>query len=81
MCCAYLCVMPNMTLSLDEETYDLVKDHPGVNWSHVAREAIQRKAREIHMWDELLKENELTEEDAIRAGDEAKDAILRRLGW
>lgn len=73
--------MPNMTLALDEETYALIKNHPGVNWSHVAREAFRRKVREIHMWDELLEGSELTEEDAVRAGDEAKDAILRRLGW
>lgn len=73
--------MPNMTLALDEETYELIKNHPGINWSHVAREAFRRKARELHMWDELLADSELTEDDAVEAGDEAKEAILRRLGW
>lgn len=70
-----------MTLSLDEETFALIKRHPGVNWSHIAREAFRRKARELHMWNTLLSESELTEEDAVKAGNEAKEAILRRLGW
>lgn len=73
--------MPNLTVSLDDETYELVKNHPEVNWSQVAREAFQRKAREVHMWDELLRESELTDEEAIEAGDEAKEAIVDRLGW
>ena len=73
--------MPNMTLSVDEETYRLIKEHAGVNWSHVAREAFRRKARELHMWDALLSESALTEADTIRAGNDAKEAILRRLGW
>ena len=73
--------MPNMTLSVDEETYRLIKDHPGVNWSHVAREAFRRRVRELHTWDVLLSESELTEKDAVKAGNEAKAAILRRLGW
>lgn len=73
--------MPNMTLSLDEETHAFIRGHPGVNWSHVAREAFRRKVRELHLWDALLAESTMTEEDAIQAGDESKDAILRRLGW
>jgi hypothetical protein len=73
--------MPNMTLSLDPETYELIKNHPGINWSHIARKAFQQKARELHMWDALLKESELTDEDALEAGDDAKKRILRRLGW
>lgn len=73
--------MPNMTLSLDDETYEFIKNHPSVNWSHVAREAFKRKVRELHVWDELLASSEMTEKDAIRAGDETKEAILERLGW
>lgn len=73
--------MPNMTLSLDEDTYAVIKNHPGVNWSHVAREAFRRKARELHMWDTLLAESDLTEQEVLEAGDEAKQAILDRLDW
>lgn len=70
-----------MTLSVDEETHAIIRSHPGVNWSHVAREAFRRKARELHLWDTLLADSKMTTKDALRAGDESKDAILRRLGW
>lgn len=73
--------MPNMTLSVDEETHRFIRTHKSVNWSEVAREAFQRKARELHMWDEMLAKSELTEKDAVRAGREAKAAIVKRLGW
>jgi hypothetical protein len=77
----YLCAMPNMTFSLDEETHALVKSHPTVNWSEIAREAFRRKARELHMWDTLLADSTMTEKDAVRAGDDIKKSIVRRLGW
>lgn len=73
--------MPNMTLSLDEETHRLMRTHKSVNWSEVAREAFRRKARELHMWDELLAKSELTPSDALQAGKDAKASILKRLGW
>jgi len=73
--------MPNMTLSLDEETHRLMRTHKSVNWSEVAREAFRRKARELHMWDDLLAKSELTEDDALQAGQDAKASILKRLGW
>lgn len=73
--------MPNMTLALDKETHALVKANPGVNWSQVAREAFRRKARELHLWDALLADSDLTAADARKAGDDSKQAILRRLGW
>ncbi len=73
--------MPNLTLSVDDETFALIKSHPAINWSHIAREAFRRKGRELHMWDAMLSESEVTEADARRFGDDAKRGILRRLGW
>jgi hypothetical protein len=73
--------MPNMTLSVDEETHRFIRTHKSVNWSEVAREAFQRKARELHMWDHLLDKSTLTEAQAVQAGKDAKSAILKRLGW
>lgn len=73
--------MPNMTLSVDAETHRFIRTHKAVNWSEVAREAFRRKAQELHMWDKLLAKSTLTEADAVKAGDDAKASILKRLGW
>ena len=73
--------MPNMTLSLDEETYRFLQAHKSVNWSEVARDAFRRKARELHMWNDVLAASQLTEGEAVKAGRDAKAAIAKRLGW
>lgn len=73
--------MPNMTLSLDAETHRLVRTHKAVNWSEVAREAFRRKARELHMWDEMLAKSKLTDAETVAIGDDMKASILKRLGW
>lgn len=70
--------MPNITLALDEETYREVKKHPEISWSEVARQAIRRKLREVHMLDAAFAESELTEEDVARFADEAKERLLQR---
>lgn len=72
--------MPNFTVSLDDETHRLVRDHRDVNWSHVVRQAILNKGRELHTWDELLKDSEMTEAEAIEIGRDIKASIARRLG-
>lgn len=70
--------MPNMTLALDDETYALVKDHPEVSWSHVAREAIEDYARKLELLDALTGESDLSEADVEEVGREVKEAIRRR---
>ena len=38
-------------------------DHPEINWSEVARQAIREKIRDLRVMEELVEGNELTEED------------------
>ncbi len=39
--------MPNITLSVSEEVYELIKKHPEIKWSEVARQAISNYANMI----------------------------------
>jgi hypothetical protein len=73
--------MPNMTLSIDAQTHRFIQTHKSVNWSEVAREAFRRKARELHMWDDLLANSQLTQAEAVEIGDDIKSAVMKRLGW
>jgi cytochrome c553 len=38
-------------------------DHPEINWSEVARQAIREKIRDLRVMEELVEGSELTEED------------------
>lgn len=68
--------MPNMTLSLPEETYAFVKSHPEIRWSHVARSAIERYARQLEVVDRILQDSRLSGEDV----EELDRLVKSRLG-
>lgn len=70
-----------MTLALDKETAREVKLHPEVKWSEVARQAIQRKLRELHALDAAFSESDLTDADVARLSKQAKGRLLKDLGW
>lgn len=71
--------MPNMTLALDAETSREVKAHPEIKWSEVARQAIQRKVRELHALDAAFASSDLTEADVKKLADDANKNMLKRL--
>lgn len=55
--------MPNMTLSLPEDVYRIVKAHNEVRWSAIARRAIEEYARKITLLNAMTENSDLTEED------------------
>ena len=68
-----------MTLALDDATSREVKAHPEIKWSEVARQAIQRKVRELHALDAAFANSELTDEDVQRLSEKANRDLLKRL--
>lgn len=55
--------MPNMTLSLPEDVYRIVKAHNEVRWSEIARRAIEDYARKITLLNAMTENSELHEDD------------------
>ncbi|HLC68798.1 MAG TPA: hypothetical protein VJH24_03070 [Candidatus Bilamarchaeaceae archaeon] len=70
--------MTNMTLSIPEELYKEMQRHRDLKWSEVAREAFEKKIRELHWMDEILSRSELTEKDAERIGHKIKHEMAKR---
>ena len=71
--------MVSMTLSIPKEMKKEMELYTEINWSAVAREAIRRKLRVLREMDELLKNSELTEEDAIFFGKKISRKVAKRL--
>jgi len=69
--------MPNMTLSLPEEVYKIVKAHNEVRWSEIARRAIEEYARKIERMNALTQESGLTEEDIMSLDRKVKAGIQK----
>jgi hypothetical protein len=70
-------VMPNMTLSLPEDVYRIVKAHNEVRWSEIARRAIEDYAKKIALMNAITQESELSE-DGIMALDHKVKAGIQK---
>lgn len=69
--------MPNMTLSLPEDVYRIVKAHNEVRWSEIARRAIEEYARKIALMNAMTHESELSEEDIMALDPKVKAGIQK----
>ena len=69
--------MPNITLSLPEDIYSIVKQHKEIRWSEIARRAIEDYARKLTLLDALVSESKLTEEEVLEIDEKIKDGIYR----
>ena len=67
--------MPNMTLSLPDEIYKIVKSHREIRWSEVARAAIADYAKKLALMEAILANSELTEEDVMELDKKLKSGI------
>jgi len=70
-------VMPNMTLSLPEDVYKIVKAHNEVRWSEIARRAIEDYAKKIALLNAITQESELTRDDIIALDHKVKAGIQK----
>jgi len=55
--------MPNVTISVDDSLKDQMDNHPEINWSEVARQAIREKIHDLEVMEQLVEGSDLTEED------------------
>ena len=67
-----------MTLSIPEELHKEMAQHSEIKWSDIARQAFEKKVKELHWIDKLLEKSELSEEDAERIGHKIKHEIRKR---
>jgi rhamnose utilization protein RhaD (predicted bifunctional aldolase and dehydrogenase) len=72
--------MVNMTLSIPKELRKKMRQHTEFKWSDIARQAFEKKLREIELADKLLSKSKLTEENAERIGHAIKAKMRKRLG-
>ena len=70
--------MVSITLSVPEDLKAQMDTFPEMNWSAVARKAIQNKIILLEKINKLLEKSELTEEDALRFGEEINKGIAKR---
>jgi predicted CopG family antitoxin len=69
--------MPNMTLSLPEDVYRIVKMHNEIRWSEIARRAIEDYAKKIELLNTMTAQSELDEEDIMALDRKVKSGVQK----
>ncbi len=71
-------LMPNITLSVPDDLKKAMDQHTEINWSEVARQAIQAKIRLLATLNTLLASNELSEHDIAAEAARIKRNVLTK---
>lgn len=67
-----------MTLSIPEKLHKEMDIHSEIKWSDVARQAFEKKVREMHWMDKVLEKSSLTEKEAEEIGHKIKHDVKKR---
>lgn len=70
--------MVSMTLSIPKDIKQHMDAFPEINWSEVAREAIKKKLTLLEQFREFTKNSTMTEEEALKLGDEVSKSAMKR---
>lgn len=70
--------MPTITLSVSEELKREMERCKEINWSAVAREAIQEKVSQLGILKSLAAKSKLTKKDALELGRKINQSLHER---
>ena len=70
--------MANITLSIPDELHKIIKQHPEIKWSEVARQAMWEYAQKLKMMDEITSKSTLTKEEALKLGEDLNKKLAKR---
>lgn len=55
--------MTNMTLAIEDNLHDRMKQHSEIRWSEVVRKSIQQKVEMLEAMDKIARKSKLTKDD------------------
>lgn len=70
--------MATMTLALPDTMKQRIDEHPEINWSEIARQAILKKIDELAFVKEFTRDSTMTEEDAEKLGRQLNKKVAKR---
>ena len=70
--------MANLTLAISDDLKKKMSRFPEINWSVVARQAIEEKTRVLETMQKMLSQSDLTESDAITIGRQIKRKVAKK---
>jgi len=68
----------NVTFAVPEELHEIMRRHPEIKWSEIARKAIWEYARKLELMERLTLESRLSEKDVLELDKKVKAEIAKR---
>lgn len=72
--------MVNMTLAIPDPLSKKMKKHADVRWTAVARQAIEKRVRDLELMDKLTKNSKLTQKDVEEISESINRSVAKKLG-
>jgi len=70
--------MPNVTLAVPDELHKIMKKHPEIKWTEIARNAMRQYATRLEVLEDITSQSKLSEKDAMEIGDSIKSDLADR---
>jgi len=68
----------NVTFAVPEELHEVMRRHPEIKWSEIARKAMWEYARKLELMERVASESRLSEKDVLELDKKVKAGIGRR---
>lgn len=70
--------MVNVTFAVPEELHVIMRRHPEIKWSEIARKAMWEYARKLELMEKLTAESGLSEKDVLELDRKVKAGLNMR---
>lgn len=70
--------MANITLSVSEDLKKKMEQLPEINWSEIARQAIEQKTAQMIMLKSITSKSKLTEKDTLELGRKINKKLAKK---
>jgi hypothetical protein len=68
----------NVTFAVPEELHEIMRRHPEIKWSEIARKAMWEYARKLELMERVVGESKLSEKDVLELDKKVKAGVGRR---
>jgi predicted house-cleaning noncanonical NTP pyrophosphatase (MazG superfamily) len=68
----------NVTFAVPEELHEIMRRHPEIKWSEIARKAMWEYASRLELMERLTSESGLSEKDVLELDKKVKSEVGKR---
>jgi len=68
----------NVTFAVPEELHKIMRQHPEIKWSEIARKAMWEYARKLELMERITSESRLSGKDVLELDEKVKAGLRRK---